>query len=300
MLDISLVGGGAELTPFKQLISHGGYWGVAVYFLLSGYGLSESDKSNHLSFWGFSKKRISKVYIPVVVSAIVYVFVAFSTGLLPLYSTDETYLICHILWGWFDGILWFIKVILILYVIFYFQTCLCKYINQKYVSFIWFAITVIACTSFFFMFDTYMARSVPFFFIGVAASRYSEEIYKMAQKPLLDFLFFLAIILITILLRSNTIVIHTSVDIIFVLFLLILCSYTKLDFKEVNPIVSGGTYDIYLTHYKIIYWASFVGYSLSLWKFVTLVLVIATLFSVIRQPLFYIKMANRKNTFNTH
>ncbi len=49
---------------YKLFSSQGGYLAVAVFFFLSGYGLNESEKSKHLSFFSFLKKRWLKIYIP--------------------------------------------------------------------------------------------------------------------------------------------------------------------------------------------------------------------------------------------
>lgn len=48
-----------------------GYLGVALFFLLSGYGLMMSDQKNHLQFGAFLRRRLSKTWLPaVLVSAL--------------------------------------------------------------------------------------------------------------------------------------------------------------------------------------------------------------------------------------
>jgi len=50
---------------YKALSSQGGYLGVAIFFFLSGYGLMESESKSHLNLTEFIKRRILKVYLPV-------------------------------------------------------------------------------------------------------------------------------------------------------------------------------------------------------------------------------------------
>lgn len=49
----------------KAFSTQGGYLGVALFFLLSGYGLMKSEQKRHLEFKDFVRKRFGKVFIPV-------------------------------------------------------------------------------------------------------------------------------------------------------------------------------------------------------------------------------------------
>ena len=59
----------STLIPFS---AYGGYFGVAIFFFLSGYGLSKSDQKRHLNFNDFCKRRIGKVYAPVLLSTMLW------------------------------------------------------------------------------------------------------------------------------------------------------------------------------------------------------------------------------------
>lgn len=50
----------------------GGYLGVALFFFFSGYGLMYSEMKEHLSINEFLKKRIAKIYKPVIIITIVW------------------------------------------------------------------------------------------------------------------------------------------------------------------------------------------------------------------------------------
>lgn len=107
-----------EVNLFQKIIlAQGGLLGVALFFFLSGYGLMKSEQKYHLSAIPFIKRRVLKVYLPVLVSAIIWV---------PIYNLINGHFIDNlykmpldIIWGWGDGILWFVKCLLILYVEFY-------------------------------------------------------------------------------------------------------------------------------------------------------------------------------------
>jgi len=50
----------------KLFASQGGFLGVGLFFFLSGYGLMESEMNNHITFGKYLRRRILKVYLPVV------------------------------------------------------------------------------------------------------------------------------------------------------------------------------------------------------------------------------------------
>ena len=57
---------GAAHPVFYILASQNGYIGVAVFFFLSGFGLMESEQKKHLSFGRYFRRRMLKIYLPVV------------------------------------------------------------------------------------------------------------------------------------------------------------------------------------------------------------------------------------------
>lgn len=58
---------------FKILSYQGGYLGVAIFFLLSGYGLMESDQKQHLQLGKFFKRRFLKIYLPVLAVTLLWI-----------------------------------------------------------------------------------------------------------------------------------------------------------------------------------------------------------------------------------
>ena len=55
----------------KAMLAQGGMLGVALFFFLSGYGLMKSDERKHLSACEFFSRRYLKIYLPVLLSAVI-------------------------------------------------------------------------------------------------------------------------------------------------------------------------------------------------------------------------------------
>ena len=64
-LGSTAIGMGASHWIWYLLATQNGYIGVAVFFFLSGFGLMQSELRVHLSFKDFLKRRVLKVYLPV-------------------------------------------------------------------------------------------------------------------------------------------------------------------------------------------------------------------------------------------
>ena len=99
--------------------ARGGVIGLAVFFFLSGWGLSESQKKNKYPFIGFVSRRLSKIFIPLFITNIIYYFVL-------LLNNQISFNLSNLLLTAFnlklyDGALWFCNTILIFYIIFYFS-----------------------------------------------------------------------------------------------------------------------------------------------------------------------------------
>lgn len=57
---------------YKIFSSQGGYVSVAIFFFLSGYGLMESELKQHLNFNDFMRKRLFKIYFPVLLVTVIW------------------------------------------------------------------------------------------------------------------------------------------------------------------------------------------------------------------------------------
>lgn len=80
MVAMSHFAGYASVAGFSNplyavIAANCGYLGVALFFLLSGYGLMMSDQKKHLSLMAFLKKRLSKTYFPAVLISLIWLLI---------------------------------------------------------------------------------------------------------------------------------------------------------------------------------------------------------------------------------
>ncbi len=111
---------------------------MPLYFFLSGFGLYYSYQSKPLSYAGFLRKRLSKVYIPylllVSIAALISIFI-------PIYENSLYAFGGHVfLYKMFDSTitesygyqLWFISTIIQFYFVFYILALLKDYLGNKF------------------------------------------------------------------------------------------------------------------------------------------------------------------------
>lgn len=189
-------------SAFLRFWCQGGYIGVAIFFFLSGYGLMESEKRHHLSVVEFLKKRLSKIYLPVLLVSVFWI---------PLYylfvqkTTDGVTIrgaLYDVLWGFRDCVLWFVKILILLYGLY---TCCCALHKRGniVVSHALFVAGVICVTLLAHYLD-YPYISVPLFGVGVYASIYKDKfVMKQPLSVVLVFAFMIVNALIFIVLRDN-------------------------------------------------------------------------------------------------
>lgn len=72
-----------DCNPLLRIFaSQGGYFGVAFFFFLSGYGLMKSELKNHLGIGAFLTKRLKKIYVPTLAVTMVWLGLGYWTGVL--------------------------------------------------------------------------------------------------------------------------------------------------------------------------------------------------------------------------
>lgn len=121
------------LVVFGHLgfIPHGGAIGVAVFLWLSGYGLVNSFKIHGLDrYW---KKRISTIYIPYVVWALIVSSILVFMNSTVLTSRNLLLILLSILGNprnVFDPTMWYISYAMLNYLVFY--VCYRYFTNKAY------------------------------------------------------------------------------------------------------------------------------------------------------------------------
>lgn len=160
-------------SSFLRLWCQGAYIGVALFFFFSGYGLMESEKKRHLGLKEFFTKRFLKVYLPALLVSVCWI---------PLYygivDTDHSALtlwgvLYDIVWGFQDPVLWFIKILFILYGLFY-GFCWLRSIGNNLLAHVLMiggtALTIWCAIEFSFPFI-----AIPLFTIGLYSSLLKEK-----------------------------------------------------------------------------------------------------------------------------
>ncbi|PFA05099.1 acyltransferase family protein [Bacillus cereus] len=100
-----------------RLISHAGAWGVAIFLIISGFGLTQSYFKSGIN--DFFKKRVSKVLFPYFIVTLIWVVIDAFIGIKHSVSSTILVLIGINLNGEFDKSMWYITFILMWYLMFY-------------------------------------------------------------------------------------------------------------------------------------------------------------------------------------
>ena len=263
---------------YMALSAQGGYLGVGIFFFLSGYGLIKSDMNKHLSFLMFIKKRITKVYLPVLLISIIW---------FPIYRIIEdnpTSLqdVISVFWKWNDNVLWFIRIILELYLFFYIysEIRLLHYKNIKGITLSLFFIGAIIYTI---LSNKSYTISIPLFFLGIACGEFSylRKVFSNSWRVLM-----LIIIAILGIIFSHQPSLKPMLYNYIVIFLLMwICSKWRIAISKLPKFVGGASFDVYLTHNKILMVLKYFMPIVPIWLFMTLTIVSTTLFYNLRKLL---------------
>ena len=274
----------SECIIYKLFSFQGGFLAVGVFFFLSGYGLMESEKKNHLSPSAFLKKRLFRVYLPVLLVTILW---------LPIksYIQGEPFLtggvIYKLLWGFEDGVLWFVKVLLVLYLCFgifgwirarsgHTVSILCLNLLTA---------AAIAVTLLILRMGDFTIISIPLFTVGVISSLYNKG---ETQKTFAYLGAWCAGIICLLILLSgvSTLLIHALINYVTIFVAIFLLVKFPIKKNLVVPFVVGDiSFDIYLVHNKALMTLKVLLPVVPLYYFVGLSAVATILFYLIRKKL---------------
>lgn len=179
--------------------------------------------------------------------------------------------------GFFDRVLWFIQVLLVLYIVFHFFTWLES--KNKIVAWILiFVMTFIVRTFASKYIGSFTAFSIPFFTIGAFASEFKSKcilFFNIALIPTLIYGIFE-------LLKGSE----------YILFLCLIVSSMIILFTLWKPkfncpvLLAALSFDIYLVHFKVLLLARGLSTNLALWEFLLLSIVVALSFHIVRTLIF--------------
>ena len=269
---------------YTVLAAIGGYIGVAIFFFLSGYGLMMSENKKHTPFFSFIKKRLVKLYLPVVLVSAIWGIVRW-----PEESGIEW--IGHYLywafWGFGDGILWFVRVIIVEYLLF----AAYIYLNIKLwmrETMLWLGTALVYVFVYFYV-GAWAAVSIPMFTIGILLAKYESWFYSVAHGKGL----FLWIIAITGIMGLayylwGNVYAHTLLNYYVITGIIVAGAYsitTKITPPHLPDWAGSVSYDIYLTHYKVLYYCSAIYGFIGLHHFIVGLIILAAASCAMRKVL---------------
>ena len=274
----------SECIIYKLFSFQGGFLAVGVFFFLSGYGLMESEKKNHLSPSAFLKKRLFRVYIPVLLVTVLWLPIKSYIQGEPLLTGGVIY---KLLWGFEDGVLWFVKVLLVLYLCFGIFGWI-RARSGHTVSILCLNLLIaaaIAVTLLILRMGDFTIISIPLFTVGVISSLYNKG---ETQKTFAYLGAWCAGIICLLILLSgvSTLLIHALINYVTIFVAIFLLVKFPIKKNLVVPFVVGDiSFDIYLVHNKALMTLKVLLPVVPLYYFVGLSAVATILFYLIRKKL---------------
>lgn len=230
------------------LCSQAGFIAVAIFFFLSGYGLMESEKKRHMAFGAFLKRRLLKVYVPVVLATALWLPVsAFLLG------NDINHDIRYVLWDFNDSAMWFIETILLMYVVFGIFIQL-PYKKKKVFSMICLTVMTIMSIAICLTFiqGTFCILALPMFSIGVTASLCNDSSRNMWEIYSSLIGWGTIIILFTSIWESQYAK-YALLDYAFIFIFILVFTMWRIDMKsKLTPMAGIISFDLYLVHNKVL------------------------------------------------
>lgn len=273
---------GTHNLIYMLFSTQGGWLGVAIFFFLSGYGLMKSDLMHHLSLVQFMKKRLLKTYLPAILISLLWGGYLLAIG----GGKFQTLHIEHIIWYFNDEVLWFVRAICKLYVLFYIYawsrlyfktTCIGDRMNLILL------ITIAAIAVWWVDAGLVHGSSVVLFFIGISLAEHDGLYIKFIRKryPVIAlFLLFLAMGLINM---GKADIIHLLINYILVSSGIILMAFYDVEPPTMPQWMRNTSYDIYLVHNKVLMLLRPVYTTVPLWLFIGLTALFTMLFYQIRK-----------------
>lgn len=247
---LSIVHGWSSSPVWWALASQGGYIGVAIFFFLSGYGLSESDKKRHLPLSDFVKRRFLKIYLPVLLVTAIWIPLEFAFFGKPLNWGTLPY---DLLWGFDDDVLWFVRILFGLYVAFFIFS---ELMARKWKSLAW-GILILASLSLMGVmgFSDFGSAGIPCFGMGVLYSHTRKLLPSIAALSI-----GICVGLTYTFLTKDYSGVYAHAVINYIVLAIVLLLYAIVPYIDVVlanagkclPLCAAFTFDLYITHWKVL------------------------------------------------
>lgn len=232
--------------------AHFGYISVSLFFLLSAYGLTESESMKNSSFLFFIKRRLLKIYKPFIIINIITIFIYLLIGHMQftLLSAGK-YLIGIKL---IDPLLWYIIVSMMLYVFFWISFQFKKDIYKV-------IILTLLCVAYMLVGHFYMKLpgniyvSVLSFPIGMACSLYAAQIVAVLKSNRFIIYYLLYIVLdISLFFVFHKLGFQILKTIVLSFMLIptyLFISYRNILKSKIFMFLGNISYETYLVHNKV-------------------------------------------------
>lgn len=269
------------------LSSQGGYLAVSLFFFLSGYGLTVSFNKKSLTFFEYLKKRLSKVYIPAVLVSIIWIIVLNILDCKIIHIAYKAVNIPPIIEGLFksfllsfyDPVLWFVKIIIIFYVLLYiYKRIVFSRKSLTIVSLLFFTLLSTILTRY--IIGSFASASIPAFYIGV----YTADNPNMSKNQSLKYILIVSILSISSLTLVGVVsmAIHGVISILMLLFIVYI--FSNYNITAAVPKIWGNiSYDVYLVHNKVKILLLYFTHNLSLSVFLLFTTLSAIFFLCVRR-----------------
>lgn len=237
----------------KVVSSQGGYLAVAFFFFLSGYGITKSCRKKKEKFSTYITRRLSKIYLPALSITVLWILTLWFLNLSELHITAGRTLIIPSLFNaicssfclqFYDPVLWYVKVVLLLYIIAYFLN-----VFRPQNNWMNFALTlIVSCVSVFLtriIIDPFASASVFSFFLGLYVANIERGFCKIFYIQIT------CLCVIPLLLVSDIgMEMHGLISAMVLLSVLILLSKYRICMARTYSNLGDISYDIYLVHNK--------------------------------------------------
>lgn len=278
-----IINSDGEYNLFLNLLStQGGYIGVSFFFFLSGYGLMCSQFTMQDPFFLFVKRRMSRVYLPAIYVSIMWLIIL---TLFPILQHEANLSIDMSGWGllknlgsvfflnFFDSVLWFVKVILVLYIVLYIYVRLSKS-RYYHIRLLYLAIVTLCVTSLtYYMIAPFASVSVPVFTCGILVAEFNERI---SDKIILySFIVIATICLLAFWGRDNNILLHGTINYLLITLWLLMSYFCPIQIKGFPAFLTNCSYDVYITHKKVLLVMNILYSSFSLLAFMFVAILVA-------------------------
>lgn len=254
-----MIGQGLSTNVFYFLLStQGGYSGVALFFLLSGYGLAESEAKTHLSVKDFAIKRLWNLYKPLLlVNILTYLAIlAYGWAAEPGFVPENPLAVLGLRYR--DN-LWFVKILLVCYLVFTLSSQIRTKGRRNLVLTATLLALCVAAVANGALLRHWM--SVPFFALGVLVSEYKRETAVRIKNPWIwgATILLLAVLCAYTRMTGEAMIIHIGCNILQTGLLLLLFSCLEIRVAR-NSFLGKISYPVYLVHNKILQTMLFFGY----------------------------------------